>query len=176
MIFTQTEIPGAWIVDPEPIRDSRGAFARTFCEREFAQRGLETRFPQHSVSFNTARGTLRGLHFQRAPHEETKLVSCTAGAIYDVCVDLRPDSPTFRQWRALELSAASGRQFLIPAGCAHGFQTLADNTEVRYLISEFYAAEASDGVRYDDPAFAVRWPIEITQIADKDRSWPDFRS
>ena len=174
MIFTQTDIPGAWIVDPEPISDSRGFFARTFCEQEFAARGLPTRFPQHSVSFNARQGTLRGLHFQRPPHEETKLVSCTAGAIYDVCVDLRPDSPTFRQWRGFELTAANRRQFLIPTGCAHGFQALSDNTEVRYLISEFYDPAASAGVRFDDPAFAVAWPLPATEISEKDHAWPDF--
>lgn len=174
MKFTESDIPGAWLIEPEPIRDSRGAFARVFCEKEFAARGLEIRYPQHSVSQNVTRGTLRGLHYQEAPHAEIKVVSCIRGAIFDVCVDLRPDSPTFRQWRAVELSADNRRLFYIPAGCAHGFQTLTDDAEAHYLISEFYAPEAARGVRYDDPAFAVTWPLPVSVISDKDRAWPDF--
>lgn len=175
MKFTESDIPGAWLIEPEPVRDSRGAFARVFCEKEFAAHGLEIRYPQHSVSHNVTRGTLRGLHYQEAPHAEIKVVSCIRGAIFDVCVDLRPDSPTFRQWRGVELSAENRRLFYMPVGCAHGFQTLTDDAEAHYLISEFYAPEAARGVRYDDPAFAVDWPLPVGVISDKDRSWPDFR-
>jgi dTDP-4-dehydrorhamnose 3,5-epimerase len=174
MKFTGCGISGAYLIEAEPIRDSRGSFARVFCEREFAAHGLEVRFPQHSISSNAARGTLRGLHFQAPPHGETKLVSCIRGAIFDVCVDLRPDSPTFRQWRGFELSAENRRSFYIPVGCAHGFQTLTDDAEVHYLISEFYAPEAARGVRHDDPAFAIGWPLPVAAISDKDSSWPDF--
>jgi len=175
MKFTETDITGAWLIDPEPIGDARGFFARVFCETEFAAHGLDTRFRQHSVSLSAERGTVRGLHFQRAPHAETKVVTCLSGAIFDVCVDLRPGSPTFRQWRGYELSEANRRRFLIPKGCAHGFQTLTDDAEVLYLISEDYNAAASAGVRWDDPAFAVRWPLPVTVMSDKDRAWPDFQ-
>lgn len=174
MKFTQTGIEGAWLAEPEPVRDARGAFARVFCEDEFAAHGLETRFPQHSISQNAARGTLRGLHFQRDPHGETKLVTCVRGAIFDVCVDLRPHSRTFRQWRGYELRADTRISFHIPPGCAHGFQTLTDDAEVHYLISARYNAEASTGVRWDDPAFAITWPLPVTVMSDKDRAWGDF--
>lgn len=174
MKFTPAGVAGAWLIDPEPVTDARGAFARVFCEEEFAAKGLETRFRQHSVSQNVARGTLRGLHFQRDPYGEAKVVACQRGAIYDVCVDLRPDSPTFRQWRAAELTAGNRRRFYIPVGCAHGFQTLTDDTEVFYLISTPYQPAASAGVRFDDPAFGVEWPLPVSVISDKDRLWPDF--
>lgn len=174
MIFTPTDLNGAWLVEPQPFRDPRGWFARTFCEREFAEHGLETRFVQHSTSQNVHKGTLRGMHFQREPHAEVKLVRCLKGAIYDAIIDLRPDSPTFKQTRGFELSAENGRQLYIPKGFAHGFQTLTDECEIGYLISEFYAPEASSGVRYDDPAFALAWPLPISVISDKDRAWPDF--
>jgi dTDP-4-dehydrorhamnose 3,5-epimerase len=176
MKFTESDIPGAWLIEPEPIRDNRGAFARIFCEKEFAARELAIRYPQHSVSHNVTRGTLRGLHYQEAPFAETKVVSCIRGAIFDVCVDLRPQSPTFRQWRGFELSAQNRNLFYIPAGCAHGFQTLTDDAEVHYLISEFYTPEASRGVRYDDPAFAINWPLPVSVISDKDCGWPDFKA
>jgi dTDP-4-dehydrorhamnose 3,5-epimerase len=174
MRFTRTEIDGSWLIEPQPAEDARGSFSRVFCEREFAAHGLETRFSQHSVSYTAARGTLRGLHLQRAPHEETKVVACYRGAIFDVCVDLRTNSPTFRKWCGFELSAANRRRLYIPTGCAHGFQTLTDDAEVHYLISAFYSAEAGAGVRYDDPAFGVAWPLPIAAISEKDRVWPDF--
>jgi dTDP-4-dehydrorhamnose 3,5-epimerase len=172
--LTQIDIAGAWLMEPDFITDGRGSFARVFCEEEFSRRGLETHFPQHSISRNLRRGTLRGLHFQTPPHAETKLVACPRGAIFDVCVDLRPDSPTYCRWAAVELSAENGRRFLIPKGCAHGFQTLTDDAEVHYFISTPYEATASSGVRYDDPAFGVDWPLPVGVIADKDRGWPDF--
>ena len=174
MLFTKSQLEGAWLVDPEPIRDSRGLFARTFCEREFGTQGLETRFVQHSTSQNASRGTLRGMHFQTAPHAEIKLVRCLKGAIYDVIIDLNPGSPTYRQWRGVELNAANMRQLYIPKGFAHGFQTLEDECEIGYLISEFYVPEASSGVRFDDPAFAIEWPLAVSVMSDKDKAWADF--
>jgi dTDP-4-dehydrorhamnose 3,5-epimerase len=174
MLFTEAVLSGAWIIETEPVRDSRGAFARTFCEREFAAHGLETRFVQHSSSSNRKAGTLRGLHLQSEPHAEVKLVSCVKGAILDVIVDLRSDSGQFRQWQAVELTETNGRSLYIPKGFAHGFQTLCDDTEVRYLISEFYAPDAASGVRYDDPALGIDWPQPVTVISEKDRAWPDL--
>jgi dTDP-4-dehydrorhamnose 3,5-epimerase len=174
MIFVKTDLPGAWLIDPEPHRDDRGWFARSFCEREFGAQGLETRFVQHSTSHNAARGTLRGMHYQRAPHAEVKVVRCIRGSIYDVIIDLRPDSPTLRQWRGFELSAENGRQLYIPVGFAHGFQTLSDDCQVGYLISEFYAPEASTGVRWNDPAFGIEWPLPVAAMSEKDKVWADF--
>jgi dTDP-4-dehydrorhamnose 3,5-epimerase len=174
MQFIETEMPGVWIVQSTPSRDARGFFARTFCLREFAEQGLETTFVQHSVSFSARRGTLRGMHIQRAPYGETKLVSCRRGVIWDVILDLRPVSPTYRQWRGFELTAGDHRQLYIPTGFAHGFQTLCDDTEVGYLISEFYEPAAASGVRYDDPAFAITWPLPPTVMSEKDAAWPDF--
>lgn len=176
MIFTPTDLNGAWLVEPEPFRDPRGWFARTFCEREFAERGLETRFVQHSTSQNVMKGTLRGMHFQRGADAEVKLVRCLKGAIYDVIIDLRPDSATFKRWFGAELTAENVRQLYIPKGFAHGFQTLSDDCEIGYLISEFYAPAASTGVRWDDPAFAITWPMAPTVLSDKDRAWPDLET
>lgn len=174
MIFAETEIGGVWLVTLEPVEDHRGFFARTWCEREFAAHGLDDRWVQCSVSFNRQRGTLRGLHFQRAPHDETKLVRCTMGAIHDVVLDLRRDSPTFRKHAAVELSAVNRKMLYIPRGCAHGFQTLADDTEVFYQISAFYAPQHSAGVRWNDPAFGICWPCPDPILSDRDRSYPSF--
>ena len=175
MILRETEISGAFVVEPEPIPDERGSFARIFDEAEFAEHGLDTAFGQWSVSFNERAGTLRGMHFQREPHAETKLVRCTRGALYDVIVDLRPGSPAFRRWTAVELSADNRCALYIPKGLAHGFQTLVDETEVAYAISEPYDPESADGVRWDDPAFGIDWPAaEERVMSEKDRSWPDF--
>ncbi len=175
MRFHLTTLSGAWLIDLQPIPDERGSFMRTFCEREFAAYNLETNFVQHSTSFSARRGTVRGMHFQRPPHEETKLVRCTGGRIWDVILDLRPSSPTFRRWEGLELSAEARNQLYIPKGFAHGFQTLSDDAEVHYLISTEYAPAAAAGVRHDDPAFPIDWPLPVAVISDKDRSWPDFR-
>ena len=172
MQFQETELPGAWIIDLEPIEDERGSFARVFCENEFADHGLETRFVQHSVSRSAKAGTLRGMHFQTAPHEETKVVTCLKGAILDVIIDLRAGSPTYRRWISVELSEANRRRLYVPKGFAHGFQTLVDDAEIFYLISEFYAPGASSGVPYDDPAFGIEWPLPVSTISDKDTSWP----
>jgi dTDP-4-dehydrorhamnose 3,5-epimerase len=171
MRFLETKLDGAWLIEPEPIRDSRGYFARTFCTRDFEERGLESRFVQHSRSFSATKGTLRGLHFQTAPHEEVKLVSCVSGAVFDVIVDMRPESPSYRQWQGFELSADNKRQLYVPAGFAHGFQTLTDDAELNYLISAFYEPAASTGISYDDPALGVTWPLPVSVISDRDRSW-----
>ncbi len=171
MRFVQSKLPDAWLIEPEPISDDRGYFMRSFCARAFAERGLETRFVQHSQSYSTRKGTLRGMHFQTAPHAEVKVVSCLAGTIYDVIVDLRPGSPTYRKWQAFELTAENQRQVYIPAGFAHGFQTLTEGAGVSYLISNFYEPSASTGVSYDDPALEIRWPLPVAAISDRDKAW-----
>ncbi|MEA2604263.1 MAG: dTDP-4-dehydrorhamnose 3,5-epimerase [Acidobacteriota bacterium] len=172
MIFRATPLPGAWVLEPERFEDERGFFARTFCRSDFAERGLDPDVAQCSVSFNRRRGTVRGLHFQIAPHEEVKLVRVTRGALWDVIVDLRPGSPTFRKYFATVLSAEAGNQLYIPKGMAHGFQTLEDGTEVSYQISEPYAPESARGYRWDDPAFGISWPEPVTMMSEKDRNLP----
>jgi len=174
MIFRETGLDGAFVLEMEPHADERGFFARAWCRREFEAKGLDTSIAQTSVSFNTAKGTLRGMHFQLPPHDEVKLVRCTAGAIWDVIIDLRPASPSYLRWEGFELTRENRRQLYIPKGFAHGFQTLADATEVHYQISEFYAPGASSGFRHDDPAFAIRWPLPVAVISERDRTWPDF--
>jgi|SRR6516165_1240862 dTDP-4-dehydrorhamnose 3,5-epimerase len=170
MKFHPLELDGAFIIEPEPVVDERGMFARNFCVREFAARGLDSRIAQCNTSYNRRRGTLRGMHYQVAPFEETKLVQCIGGAIYDVIVDLRPDSATRLQWVAADLSAGNRRMLYVPAGFAHGFQTLTDDAEVFYQISAYY----SPGLRWNDDAFAIRWPLADPIISDKDRSYSDF--
>jgi dTDP-4-dehydrorhamnose 3,5-epimerase len=174
MRFLQTEFAGAWVIEIEPICDHRGCFSRIFCVREFAAHGLETNFVQHSLSYSAARGTVRGMHFQAPPHDEVKIVGCVKGAVWDVIIDIRPASPTFGQWRSFELTAENRRQLYIPTGFAHGFQTLSDDTEVRYLISAFYEPSAASGLRHDDPSFAIHWPSPVASISSKDQAWPDF--
>jgi dTDP-4-dehydrorhamnose 3,5-epimerase len=174
MIFTETKLQGAFIIDIDRIEDERGFFARTWCQREFEAHGLCIRLVQCNISFNKHKGTLRGMHYQAAPRAEAKLVRCTSGAIYDVIIDLRPDSPTFRQWLAVELTADNRRMLFIPQGFAHGFQTLAHDTEVFYQMSQFYAPEYARGVRWDDPAFGVSWPAEKRVISKRDQGFPDF--
>ncbi len=174
MIFKPTELAGAYVIEPERHQDSRGYFARTFCEAEFKAFGLETRTVQCSVSFNRRKGTLRGMHYQVPPFEEVKLVRCNRGAIYDVIIDLRRDSPTFKKHFAVELDEQNGKMVYAPAGFAHGFQTLEAETEVFYQMSQVYSAEHSRGVRWDDPAFGIRWPDENRTILDRDRNYPDF--
>jgi dTDP-4-dehydrorhamnose 3,5-epimerase len=174
MNLRKTELAGAFLIEIEPHADERGSFARTFCAKEFAERGLVAEIAQCSLSSNRLAGTVRGMHFQRAPHEEVKLVRCQRGAIYDVIIDLRPGSPSYRRWQGFELSAEDHRALYVPKGFAHGFQTLTDDAEIFYQISEFYAPDAGTGVRWDDPAFRVSWPLPISTIADKDRHWPDF--
>lgn len=174
MRFHETQLAGVFLIDLDPRHDHRGFFARTFCAQEFSDHGLCSNFVQHSVSHSHLKGTLRGMHFQRAPHNEVKVVSCRKGAIWDVIVDLLPDSATFGQWQGFELSCENCRQLYIPEGFAHGFQTLSDNTELGYLISAFYAPASAAGLRYDDPAFGIVWPLPVTAISESDRTWPDF--
>jgi dTDP-4-dehydrorhamnose 3,5-epimerase len=175
MIFTETELPGAYVIDLEPIEDARGFFARAWCEREFAEHGLETRVAQCNLSSNSHKGTLRGMHFQVAPHDEVKVIRCIRGALYDVIVDLRADSPGFRRWVGVELTQDNRRMLYVPRGFAHGFQTLVDDTETFYMVSDFYTPGAEGGVRWDDPAFGIAWPLgPPTVISDKDASWPAF--
>jgi dTDP-4-dehydrorhamnose 3,5-epimerase len=172
MRFQETELRDAWLIESEPVWDERGFFTRVFCSREFREHGLQTVFEQHSISYSRVRGTLRGLHFQKDTHAEVKIVSCLKGAIWDVIVDLRPGSPTFRRWRAFELTEKNQRQLYISAGFAHGFQSLVDDVEVHYLISAFFVPGAAAGVRFDDPAFGIAWPLPPTAMSGKDRSWP----
>jgi dTDP-4-dehydrorhamnose 3,5-epimerase len=172
--FTPTALAGAWLIDVEPAEDERGYFARTWCRREFAEHGIDCEFVQASVSYNRAAGTLRGMHFQRSPHDESKLIRCVRGALYDVIVDVRRDSGTYGHWFGVELSAENRRALFVPEGFAHGFVTLVDRTEVFYQISAYYTPGHAAGLRYDDPALAIEWPVEVKVIADKDREWPDF--
>ena len=175
MIFTPTELDGAWLVDLDRREDDRGFFARAWCEREFAEHGLSTEVVQCNISFNHRKGTLRGMHYQVEPHAEIKLVRCTRGALFDVIVDLRPDSPTHARWLGVELTADNRRALYIPAGFAHGYQTLADATETFYQVSAFWTPEAERGVRWDDPAFGIEWPDpDPPVLSEKDRAWPDY--
>lgn len=174
MRFEPTDLPGAWIITPEPVRDERGFFARVFCARELGEKELETNFVQHSISASVTKGTLRGMHYQREPHGEVKIVTCLKGAILDVIIDLRAGSPTFRKWQGFELTQENRDRLYIPKGFAHGFQTLTDDVEMLYLISAFYEPAAASGVRYDDPAFGITWPLPVAVMSDKDRAWPDF--
>jgi len=175
LILTPTAIAGAYVIDIEPRRDERGFFARTFCREELTAYDLEADVVQANVSWNQQRGTLRGLHYQAVPHEETKIVRCTRGAIWDVLLDLRPASATFGRWHAEELTADNHRMLYIPRGFAHGYLTLADDTEVFYLVGHRYVPESGRGVRWDDPAFAIQWPFQPSVISAADRShalWP----
>lgn len=174
MRFQPTELNGAFLIEIEPINDHRGFFARTFCAREFAAQGLKDTYVQHNTSLTKRRGTVRGMHFQRPPATEAKVVSCSVGAIYDVIIDLRQSSPTYMRWQGFELSAANRRRLYVPEGFAHGFQTLAEDAEVDYLISQFYTPEAASGVRHDDPAFNISWRLPVTELSEKDRSWPAY--
>ena len=174
MNFEETRLRGAYLVDLDKREDQRGFFARAFCQHEFGAHNLETQFVQGNVSYNRSAGTLRGLHYQVAPHEEVKLVRCISGAIHDVIVDLRQGSPTVCQWMGVELSARNRRMLYVPRGFAHGYLTLVDDAEVLYLVSEFYTPGAERGLRYDDPALGITWPLPISVISDKDAAWPRF--
>lgn len=171
MVFTETKLKGAFIIDLEPIQDERGFFARTWCKKEFEAHGLNPNLVQCNTSFNRKKGTLRGMHYQTAPYEEAKLIRCTMGAIYDVIIDLREGSGTFRQWVGIELSARNRRMLYVPENFAHGFQTLEDNTEVFYQMSEYYYPEYALGIRWDDPIFDIEWPIKEKIFSAKDRSF-----
>jgi dTDP-4-dehydrorhamnose 3,5-epimerase len=171
-----TGLQGAFVIEMEKHVDRRGYFARTYCEREFTSNGLKSGFVQCSVSFNKIKGTLRGMHFQAEPYEEAKVIRCTRGAIYDVIIDLRLGSPTFKQHFTIVLSAENGKMLYIPEGFAHGFQTLEDNTEVFYQMSQFYTPDHARGVRWNDPAFGIEWPADERMILERDRSYPDFEA
>jgi dTDP-4-dehydrorhamnose 3,5-epimerase len=162
------------LIQLEPVRDHRGFFARTFCADEFSAHGLETEYPQHSVSYSARKGAVRGMHFQREPHGEVKLVRCQRGAIWDVIIDIRPESPTYRRWEGFDLTAAGPYELYIPKGFAHGFQALTDDVEVSYHISVRHAPQAAAGIRYDDPRFGIAWRLPVVDLSEKDRSWPDF--
>ena len=177
MIFQETKLKGSFIIEPEKQVDDRGFFSRSFCRREFEGEGLNPDFVQCNISFNRKKGTLRGMHYQASPYEEAKLVRCTRGAIYDVVVDLRKNSPTFKQWTAVEMNLDNLKMLYIPVGFAHGFQTLDENTEVFYQMSECFSPDHIRGVRWDDPAFGIEWPeTDVRIISEKDRKYPDFAS
>jgi dTDP-4-dehydrorhamnose 3,5-epimerase len=174
VIFKETKLQGAYLIQLKELVDDRGFFARTWCQREFDEMGLVARIVQANMSFNHKKGTLRGMHYQVSPYEETKLIRCTRGAIYDVIVDLRADSPTYCQWIGAELTADNHHMLFVPEGFAHGFQTLKDDTEVTYQVSQFYTPGAERGARYDDTAFGIDWPIPVSAISDKDKGWPVY--
>jgi dTDP-4-dehydrorhamnose 3,5-epimerase len=174
VIFREMKLKGAYIIEPEKLEDERGFFARSWCEREFAAHNLKARMVQCNISFNKKKGTLRGMHYQAVPHAEAKLVRCTQGTIYDVIIDLRPGSPTFKYHVAEVLTVYDHKMLYIPEGFAHGFQTLEDNAELFYQMSHFHAPECARGVRWNDPAFAIQWPISEPFMLERDRSYPDF--
>jgi len=172
MHFIETDIAGAKVIDPSPHADDRGRFLRAWCAREFSEHGLDFVPVQANMGFSRTRGTTRGMHLQVAPALEAKLVRCTRGSMFDVVLDLRPDSPTFRKWYGVELSAENSRMLFVPENCAHGYQTLEDGTEMHYMTSAYFTPGAARGVRFDDPAFAIRWPLAATVVSDQDRNWP----
>ncbi|WP_299645001.1 dTDP-4-dehydrorhamnose 3,5-epimerase [uncultured Chloroflexus sp.] len=174
MRFMPTELKDAYIIEPELYEDNRGFFARVWAQNEFAEHGLVNRVVQMNLSYNRVAGTLRGMHFQHAPYAETKLVRCIRGAIYDVIIDLRPDSPTYKRWIGVKLTAANRLALYVPEGFAHGFQTLEDDTEVFYQVSQYYTPSAEGGVRYNDPAFGIIWPLPVTEMSEKDKRWQPF--
>ena len=174
MIFTPTKLQGAYILEVKKIEDERGFFGRSWCKRELEAQGLNADVVQANVSYNKVKGTLRGMHFQKAPHQETKLVRCTRGAIYDVIIDLRPDSPTYKQWIGVELTESNYRMLFVPEDFAHGFITLEDNTEVTYQVTQYYTPGAEGGIRWNDPAFNIEWPIEPVVVSGKDQAHSDF--
>ena len=175
MLFRETKLPGAFVIDLQKHEDERGFFARSWCRKEFESHGLDPRTVQCNVSFNKLKGTLRGMHYQVAPYAEAKLVRCTRGAIYDVIIDLRRESATYKQHVSELLSGNNYKSLFVPEGFAHGFQTLEDNSEVFYQMSEFYSAEHQRGLRYNDPAFGIKWPTDVMVISDRDRNYEDFK-
>jgi dTDP-4-dehydrorhamnose 3,5-epimerase len=174
MKFTETKLKGAFLVEIEKLTDDRGFFGRSWCRKEFDDHGLNSRLVQANVSFNRKKGTLRGMHYQIAPFQESKLIRCTRGAIFDVIIDLRLDSPTYKQWTGVELTADNYTMFFVPEDFAHGFQTLTDESEITYQVTQFYTPGSERGIRFDDTAFGIQWPLDVTVISDKDRTWPDF--
>jgi dTDP-4-dehydrorhamnose 3,5-epimerase len=174
MIFTETNLDGAYVIEIQQLEDARGFFARSWCKNEFEMHGLTSRLMQSNISFSKKKGTLRGMHYQIAPSQESKLVRCTKGAIYDVIIDLRPNSPTYKQWLGTELTAENYKMLYVPEDFAHGFQTLENDTEVVYQVSQFYSPQSERGVRYNDPAFGIKWPVDVQVITDKDNNWADY--
>jgi len=172
MRFTETEIRGAWVIDPSPHEDDRGRFMRAWCTREFAEHGIEFSPVQANLGYNFRRGTVRGMHYQEAPALEAKLIRCTRGAMFDVVLDLRPESPSFREWYGTELSANNARMLCVPERCAHGYQTLEEETEMYYMTSGFYVPSLVRGVRFDDPAFKIQWPLVAAAVSEQDLKWP----
>ena len=172
MKFSECRVKGAWVIEPTPHEDARGRFMRAWCLREFTEHAIDFIPLQANMGFSVHKGTIRGLHYQVAPALEAKLVRCTRGAIFDVVVDLRPSSPTFRSWCGTCLNADSGRMLYVPEGCAHGCQSTEDRTEIYYMTSAFYSPSEARGIRYDDPALGIRWPLPVSSISDQDRSWP----
>jgi dTDP-4-dehydrorhamnose 3,5-epimerase len=172
MKFSETSLTGAYLVDIEPIEDARGFFARAWCQHEFEAHGLNSQLSQINLSLTTSAGTIRGLHFQREPHAEAKVVRCIFGSVFDVVVDVRPDSPNYLKWMAQNLTADNHRMLYVPEGFAHGYQTLEDDTKLLYSVSEFYSPGSEDGFRFDDPAIGIKWPLPVASITDKDASWP----
>lgn len=176
MIFTQTSLEGAYLIEPEMLEDERGFFARTFCTEEFEAHGLDMRIAQCNLSCNRLKGTLRGMHYQVSPRAETKLVRCTHGGIFDAIIDLRESSSTYREWFGIKMTAGNHLMLYVPEGFAHGFQTLEDNTVVFYQMSEYYSPECARGVRWDDPAFGIRWPVPVTNVSTEDLAFPRIES
>ncbi|HEB87794.1 MAG TPA: dTDP-4-dehydrorhamnose 3,5-epimerase [Gammaproteobacteria bacterium] len=175
MKFSKTKLDGAYVIELEKLEDNRGFFARTWCQKELEANNLAAQVAQANVSYNAKAGTLRGMHYQVSPYEETKLIRCTRGALYDVIVDLRPDSPTYKQWIGIELTADNYKMLYVPANFAHGFITLEDSTEATYFVSEFYTPGAEQGLRWNDTEFGIDWPRPAEIISDKDADWPDFK-
>ena len=175
MIFKETKLKGAFIIEMEPIKDMRGFFARAWCKKEFEEHGLKPYLVQANITFSRKKGTLRGMHYQVAPYQEAKLVRCLKGALFDVIIDLRPDSPTYREWIDIELAEDNYKALYVPEGFAHGYQTLKDNTEVFYQVSQFYCPDSERGIRWNDPAFGIKWPqAQELVISEKDENWPYF--
>jgi len=172
MIFTETTLPGAYVIEPERINDHRGFFARVWCKKELQQHGLKNELSQSNVGFSYRKGTVRGLHFLGCPHAEAKIVRCTRGSMFDVIVDLRPESSTYKRWFGVELSDENRKMIYVPEGMAQGYMTLQDNTEMNYHTSEFFNAEAASGVRFDDPVLGIQWPMAATVVSEQDRNWP----
>jgi dTDP-4-dehydrorhamnose 3,5-epimerase len=172
MNFERCSVDGAWVIRPQPIADFRGHFMRAWCADEFASHGISFTPVQSNMAFSARRGTVRGLHYQQAPALEAKLVRCTRGAIFDVVLDVRPESPTYRRWHAIQLSAGNGNMLYVPEGCAHGCQTLEDDTEILYMVSARFAPEHVRGIRFDDPAIGIEWPLPAAAVSEQDRSWP----
>lgn len=176
MIFVEADLKGAYLIEPEPFTDERGFFSRIWCEKEFAENGLVAEIKQTNISYNHRAGTLRGMHYQVDPYQEIKIIRCTRGAIYDVIIDLRRNSPTFGRWYGVELNEDNHRMLYVPKDFAHGYQTLADDTEVTYQVSQYYTPGAEEGIRWDDPQFRIAWPMPVSVISSKDAGWANYHS